>query len=523
MRLGALRLTTLLTATLAGLVLLPAAGSAAPPAPAGVAITDVRGGHARLVWSRSGPGVAEVARYRVYRDGRLYRGSRRSSLRVRVGRARTYRVAAVDASGSVGPKSRPLKIVRGHRPPARPGRLRARATDSDVRLSWSRSARGSGRIAGYRIYRNGILVRQVRGTRARDLDLAPATRYRFTVAAIDTQGYQGRATRRASVRTSRPRATEGRAHAFLLASTGESFRDLQRHYRQIGTVYPTYFECREGDAAIIGRDDPLVTRWAQLRKIKVHARVDCQRPAALHTILTDPGVRQATLARLLALARKHGYEGINIDFENGAATDRDALSAFVAGLAARLHEAGKELSVEVSAKYQHTTTGRSGFYDYEALGEAADRVFVMNWGWHWTTSAPGAPDDMELCRRVADYVAAMPNRGKYVLGTQMYGMDWPHQGGPSNRATPLEYAEVQALIGRHRAQPVLDPQADSWTFRYTDGAGTAHEVWYPDAGTIARRVALARERGLGIGFWRLGREDQRVWSDPQIAPGSAWP
>jgi spore germination protein YaaH len=147
----------------------------------------------------------------------------------------------------------------------------------------------------------------------------------------------------------------------------------------------------------------------------------------------------------------------------------------------------------------------------------------MNWGWHWTTSAPGAPDDMELCRRVADYVAAMPNRSKYVLGTQMYGMDWPNQGGPANRATPLEYAEVQEMIARHRARPILDPQADSWTFRYTDSAGTPHEVWFPDAATIARRVALASERGLGIGFWRLGREDQRVWSDPQIAPGTSWP
>ena len=43
-----------------------------------------------------------------------------------------------------------------------------------------------------------------------------------------------------------PAATQGRAHAFLLATTDESFRDLQRHYRQIGTVYPTYFECRAG-------------------------------------------------------------------------------------------------------------------------------------------------------------------------------------------------------------------------------------------------------------------------------------
>jgi spore germination protein YaaH len=525
MRLGALRLVIVLLPALgagAGLTM-PAAAHAAPPAPAGLAITDVRAGHARLVWSRPRLDQAGAAGYRVYRDGRAYARTRRSALKVKAGRPHTYSVAALDSGGRSGPRSRAVRLIKGHRPPGRPDRLRARVTDSAVRLSWRRSARHSGRIAGYRIYRDGLLVRQVRGRSARDRDLAPATRYRFTVAAVDTQGYMGPTTRRSSVSTARPQATDGRAHAFLLASTGESFRDLQRHYRQLGTVYPTYFECRDGDAAMIGRDDPLVTRWAQLRGIAVQARIDCQRPAALHAILTDPAVRAATISRLTELVRRHGYDGINVDFENGPAADRDALTAFVSDLAAQLHAIGKRLSVEVSAKYQHTTTGRSGFYDYEALGQVADRVFVMNWGWHWTTSAPGAPDDMELCRKVADYVAAMPNRSKYVLGTQMYGMDWPNGGGPSNRATPLEYAEVQALIARYGAQPALDPAADAWTFKYTDAAGVPHEVWYPDAATIARRVALARERGLGIGFWRLGREDQRVWSDPQIAPGSNWP
>ena len=34
---------------------------------------------------------------------------------------------------------------------------------------------------------------------------------------------------------------------------------------------------------------------------------------------------------------------------------------------------------------------------------------------------------------------------------------------------------------------------------------------------------VARERGLGIGFWRMGREDPGVWADPLIAAGTNWP
>jgi spore germination protein YaaH len=497
----------------------------APGAPPGVAVTDVRGGRVRLVWSASKPGDGRMAGYRVYRGDRLFKRVRGLSLRVRASRRpQSFAVAAVDSRGHVGRRSRAIKVIRGHKPPGRPARLRvARATDSGVRLSWRASSRRSGRIAGYRIYRNEVLVRQVRGRRGSDRNLIAATRYRYAVAAIDTQGYMSRRASPVSVTTAMPAQTGGRAHAFLLATTDESFRDLQRHYRQIGTVYPTYYECRSADGTVAGRDDPLVTRWSQVRGIQVLPRFDCQRAAVLHSILTNPGVRGATIARLVELVRDHDYDGINIDFEQAPASDRDALTAFVSQLASRLHAIGKRVAVEVSAKYQHTTTGRSGLYDYAALGRAADRVFVMNWGWHWSTSEPGAPDDLELSRRVADYVATMPNRSRFVLGTHLYGMDWPNGGGQSNRASALEYADVRALIARYGATPVLDPQADAWVFTYTDGAGASHEVWYPDATTIARRVQLARERGLGIGFWRLGTEDQRIWSDPQIAIGSAWP
>jgi len=522
-RQGGLSQISLLLAAAAALLAVPAPATAAPPRPTGLAVAGMHSSHARLVWSRTQPADAPIAGYRVYRDGRAFRRVRGTSLRIRVGRAHSYRVAATDTNGRAGGKSTSVRVMKGHRPPGRPGRVKVRVSESEVRLSWSRSRRGSGRISGYRIYRSGVLVRQVRGLRGSDRNLASATRYRYTVAAIDTQGYMGASARRVSVSTRRPAATAGRVHAFMLASTGESFRDLQRHYRQIGTLYPTYFECHNPDGAIVGHEDDLVTGWATLRRIAVLPRFDCQRPTALHAILTNPALRASTIAGLADLVRTHGYDGINIDFENGAATDRDALTAFVSELAARLHALGKRISVEVSAKFQPTTTGRSGFYDYEALSAVADNVFVMNWGWHWTTSLPGAPDDIEMSRRVADYVAAMPNRSRFVLGTNFYGLDWPAGGGPQNKATALEYADVQSLVTRYGAAPVLDPVSDAWTFSYTDASGVGHDVWYPDAATIGRRIQLAREHGLGIGVWRLGEEDPLVWSDPQIAPGAVWP
>jgi spore germination protein YaaH len=493
---------------------LPASADAAVPAPAGLAVTAPSRGSARLVWWPP-PGDARFAAYRVYRDDRPYRRVRGRSLRVRAARVHGYRVAAIDGHGRTGRRSRPVRVLRGHRSPRLSGKPRAtRVTDSRVRLSWRIARRGSGRLAGYRIFRDGLPLRQVRKRSAVAKGLAPARRYRFTVAAVDTQGYMSASTSAVTITTARPAASQGRAHAFLLASTGESFRDLQRHYAQIGTVYPTYFDC-DAHGAVTGSDDPLITQWSQLRGILVLPRFNCQREETVHRILTNATVRATTLTRLVELVRGEGYDGLNLDLENGAASDRAALTAFVTDLKARLHAIGRRLSVDVSAKYEHTTTGRSGFYDYAALGRSADVVFVMNWGWHWSTSAPGAPDDIELCRKVADYVASMPNRSRFVLGTHLYGMDWPNGGGPANEATAIEHADVLDLAARHGASPVLDAVADAWVFDYDEG-GVRHEVWYPDAATIARRVRLAHDRGLAVGFWRLGREDQRIWDSPLL-------
>ena len=51
----------------------------------------------------------------------------------------------------------------------------------------------------------------------------------------------------------------------------------------------------------------------------------------------------------------------------------------------------------------------------------------------------------------------------------------------------------------------------------------SHEVWFGTAATIGRRVQLAADRGLGIGFWRLGEEDEALWADGRLITSSLWP
>ena len=349
-------------------------------------------------------------------------------------------------------------------------------------------------------------------------NLAAGASHVFTVAAVDSAGWISAQSSPAHVTVAPPIPTTGTSHAFLLASTDRSFADFRAHYRQVGVVHPTYYDCSAA-AELTGRDDPLITRWAQQRAVKVLPRFNCQRAAVLNRILNEPALRARWIDELVATVQRHGYEGVNIDFETGYASDRSAFTSFIAELAQRLHADGRLLSIAVSPKSSDVPNHpRSTFFDYAALSQHADWIFVMAWGIHWSTSAPGPMDDIAWTRMILDYIDTLPQKRRFVLGVPLYGMDWPNGGGSGNPSTALEYDGLQALIARVGATPRLDAASDTWTFSYRDSNGVAHEVWYADAGTTHTRLQLARDHGLGVGFWRLGNEDQRLWDDPLLQP-----
>jgi spore germination protein YaaH len=47
--------------------------------------------------------------------------------------------------------------------------------------------------------------------------------------------------------------------------------------------------------------------------------------------------------------------------------------------------------------------------------------------------------------------------------------------------------------------------------------GVAHGVWSMVSQSVAALLRIARTHGLATGVWRLGEEDQNLWSSSQIA------
>src|SRR5581483_7555082 len=122
-----------------------------------------------LHWKAPATVPAEVG-YRVWRSGALVGVARRHRAAIRVTPKHSYTFTVrvenlVTGHVSVCPAS--IKRTIGYFRPGKAGGLVASSvTASSVHLAWHAAARGDGRPAGYRVYRNGDVVRQVERARA---------------------------------------------------------------------------------------------------------------------------------------------------------------------------------------------------------------------------------------------------------------------------------------------------------------------------------------------------------------------
>lgn len=323
--------------------------------------------------------------------------------------------------------------------------------------------------------------------------------------------------------SARAGARRGGVQAFLLTGSPDSFADLRAHAAQVSVVYPTYYECAPSSGRVVGQDSPQIDRFARAEHIALLPRFTCQDGATVHRMLTDPVLRAATLATLARLAARRAFGGLCVDLENDGADDRAALTSFVAALASELHALRKRLTVVVDGVSEELPGSSTYFYDERALAAAADTVFVLAWGAHWEGSAAGPLAPLAYVKGVARYVASLPDHARFVIGAPLYGIDWTEgaargaagSSGASvsgGAAVAYQYAGIHALqhaLGTHATR---DPTSGEMTFAYTSSTGATHRVWYMDARAVLDVLAIARAHGLGVGLWRLGEEDQSMWS-----------
>ena len=230
-------------------------------------------------------------------------------------------------------------------------------------------------------------------------------------------------------------------------------------------------------------------------------------------LVRDMGVQQRLIRELWAVIQEKGYGAVNVDFEYVLAEDREGFAEFVRRLRVIFNLYGILVTVALAPK---TSDDQPGLLyegmDYEALGAAANSVFLMTYEWGYTYSEPMAVAPISMVRRVVEYALTRIPREKILLGIPNYGYDWPlpYVRGVT-KAQSLGYTDAIRLAVDHGVPIYFDETSQTPWFRYWQ-YGIQHEVWFEDVRSYRAKFELLEEFHLpGAGIWQLMRLFRAGW------------
>ena len=238
-------------------------------------------------------------------------------------------------------------------------------------------------------------------------------------------------------------------------------------------------------------------------KGRKHFVAACNSRSLTHFVLAEGSAERKILIRDL-LAAATPYDGLQIDFEYVPARDGETFLSFLRELRAGLGR--RMFTLALPAR---TQTIKDDVYDYEKIKTLADRILVMAYDEHWSTSKPGPIASMGWCQRVAKHAIDAIGTEKLIMGLPFYGRSW----GSINANKAYIHSTIEEI---KKEQKIAEIQRENGipTFKYESSMSVT--VYYEDDYSLSARLEMYKKLGVtAVGFWRLGQETQAFW--PVIA------
>ena len=257
----------------------------------------------------------------------------------------------------------------------------------------------------------------------------------------------------------------------------------------------------------------------------------------IKTFLDDPIAQQKTIEQSVALVKKRGIDGINIDFEydgNPGEDYRNRFTEFSMLLTQRMHDEVPSSKVTVSVYASGVRYPK--VQNIGELAKVTDGIFMMGYDFAIASSdvaMPTAPLNgykegkywYDISTAVEDFLAVMP-ADKLILGTPWYGLNfevyepsfkaetvswyyWGRRGKIQTyenvRDADIENSENNVKTGWDEVGQV------GWKAYYMPETETWRMVYMDDTRSLSAKYDLVKQKGLlGVGIWAIGFEGEHT-------------
>ncbi len=221
--------------------------------------------------------------------------------------------------------------------------------------------------------------------------------------------------------------------------------------------------------------------------------------------LGDPGKQKQFIESVVTEITSYGYDGIDLDFENVHAGDRDKFTVFLKDISGAVHAAGKLIELTGQAKKSDGDNWDGpGALDLDALRDDFDRFKVMTYDYSRSNSDPGPLAPLPWMQEVLRYWRSKVPAEKLLTGIPFYGYDWSLT---TDDDVGIVWDGVQMIKSKYEFKDGFDLASAEPYITYDDEHGP-RIVYYQDAASVKRKVETAKEAGsAGIAIWLLGSED----------------
>jgi opacity protein-like surface antigen len=235
-------------------------------------------------------------------------------------------------------------------------------------------------------------------------------------------------------------------------------------------------------------------------------------PEATAEFIRDEKAVDRLASQMTAYAIVYSLTGYNMDFENMDPEDKSLYTDFIETLAKKLHEAGKQISVNITANV-FPDSYWTGCYDRKGLADIVDYEVFM--GYDQTAggslrAGPVASADW-LETNIEKLLTEIPE-DKLILGMPFYTRVWTGWDGRAHSAVLTE-RYVEEYLSKHHLTPRWLKKEKQFHID-TKINGVPVKSWLEEQRSIGEKIELARQyKLLGIAFWRYGFEQNTLYAN----------
>lgn len=259
-----------------------------------------------------------------------------------------------------------------------------------------------------------------------------------------------------------------------------------------------------------------VTSALEARGVDLNLNVFMDASGNVAALLASESGRKEAVAQIIneltvtyKTIGKNPYSGVTIDFEGLRSASKADFTAFLQELSQQLDAiSGGSLSLYVCVSPVLATGSYYDGYDYQAIGQLADKVILMAYdydarnlsgyeGTEYYKTAALTPID-QVYWSLWNIVEQISDTSKIVLGFSRKNMAWEiDASGKLVSGTPVSVSN-EVLEKRLAQSDTVRGWSDTYQCSYatyTTEDGSRYFVWYDDTETVQCRLNLAKLLG----------------------------